>query len=467
MNEEDIPPEEEEEEAASDRTLVAENEEENPSPEYRMATITPSVNTVPIADEGHEDDEATLADPTIMTLQTPLPDQQMIRQQQQQNMHRLMEKIERQRKAAENRTQQQTKLQTPTMKTPKKLVVSPGYVDSGSSVDSSEARQDVQEEGQSSANTTTAEIEERRIQLEFVDLFPSVFQLISLSLCRARKQALEQQIRRLTERANVLPQNSTGVMISSSSDLSIESLLKNLRPTSNTASIPSASSSIYAGKQREDDHEQFAQAVQAIVTSDESQSQTSPSSASSSRIHIDDDQRSHGNTSDDINQEKTFFDKYESHSSEDRDQSLENLISRLLAAQQQSSNRHFQSNIFFALIIIEISPDLDDILSEVVSSHAQQANQPLIIDDLVDDVLSSISSLSAHTPVDQRSASPEIAQLLSLHRPVDSSQEFNRHENDQNHFLEEKRLIEEELEMIRRERESLLHEHEKYRQQTM
>ena len=229
-------------------------------------------------------------------------------------------------------------------------------------------------------------------------------------------------------------------MISSSSYLSIESLLKNLRPTSNTASIPSASSSIYAGKQREDDHEQFAQAVQAIVTSDESQSQASPSSASSSRIHIEDDQRSHGNTSDDINHEKTFFDKYESHSSEDRDQSLENLISRLLAAQQQSSNRHFQS--------------LDNILPEVVSSHAQQENPPLIIDDLVDDVLSSISSLSVHTPVDPRSASPEIAQLLSLHRTVDNSQELNHHENDQNRFFEEKRLIEEELEMIRREREN-------------
>ena len=58
MNEEDIPLEEEEE-AASDRTLVAENEE-NPSPEYRMAMITPSVNTVPVADEIHDDDEATL-----------------------------------------------------------------------------------------------------------------------------------------------------------------------------------------------------------------------------------------------------------------------------------------------------------------------------------------------------------------------------------------------------------------------
>ena len=93
MNEEDIP-QEKEEEAASDRILVAEIEE-NPSPEYRMATITPSVNTVPVADEAHDDDEATLADPTIITLQTPLPDPQAIRQQQQQNMHRLMEKIER------------------------------------------------------------------------------------------------------------------------------------------------------------------------------------------------------------------------------------------------------------------------------------------------------------------------------------------------------------------------------------
>ena len=65
--------------------------------------------------------------------------------------------------------------------------------------------------------------------------------------------------------------------------------------------------------------------------------------------------------------------------------------------------------------------------------------------------------LSVHTPVDPRSASPEIAQLLSLHRTVDNSQELNHHENDQNRFFEEKRLIEEELEMIRRE-------HENYRQ---
>ena len=71
MNEEDIP-EEGEEDAASDRTLVAENVEENSSPEYRMVTITPSANTIPVADEVQEDEEATLADPTIMTLQTPL-----------------------------------------------------------------------------------------------------------------------------------------------------------------------------------------------------------------------------------------------------------------------------------------------------------------------------------------------------------------------------------------------------------
>ena len=211
-----------------------------------------------------------------------------------------------------------------------------------------------------------------------------------------------------------------------------------------------SSSSIYAGKQREDDHEQFAQAVQAIITSDESQSQVSSLSPSSSRIQIEDDQRSHGNTSDDINQDKNFFDRYESHSSEDRDQSLENLIARLLAAQQQSNNKPLQTNPSSASSILP-----------------EQANPPLIIDDLVDDVLSSISSLSAHTPADQRSASPEIAQLLSLHRNVDSSQEFNRHENDQHRFYDEKRLIEDELEMIRRERESLLSEHERYRQQTM
>ena len=165
MNEDDIP---EEEDAASDRTLVAENEdEENPSPEYRMTTITPSANTIPIADEGHDDEEATLADPTIMTLQTPLPEQQLAKQQ---NMHRLMEKIERQRQAAQNRTNQQTTLVTPTIKTPKKLIVSPGYGESSTSDDSSLTQQDIQEE-QSSSNTTTADIEERRIKLELVSSF--------------------------------------------------------------------------------------------------------------------------------------------------------------------------------------------------------------------------------------------------------------------------------------------------------
>ena len=94
-------------------------------------------------------------------------------------------------------------------------------------------------------------------------------------------------------------------------------------------------------------------------------------------------------------------------------------------------------------------------------------NPPLLIDDLVDDVLSSISSLSFNTPTDQRSASPEIAQLLLLNRNIDASQEFSTNKNDENHFYEEKRLIEQELESIRRERENLLNEHENYRQQTM
>ena len=170
---------EEEEGDASDRTLIAQNEEENPPPEYRMATVTPSANTIPVVDEVHDDDEATLADPTIMTLQTPLPEQQqqqpIKQQQQQQNMHRLLEKIERQRKAAQNRTNQQTEPITPTIKTPKRLVVSPGYAEGGTSIDSSSTPQEIQEE-QSSSNTTTADIEERRAQLMFVVLvFLSLF----------------------------------------------------------------------------------------------------------------------------------------------------------------------------------------------------------------------------------------------------------------------------------------------------
>ncbi|CAF3257141.1 unnamed protein product [Rotaria socialis] len=429
MNEGEIPEDEEEEDAASDRTLVAQNEEENPSPEYRMTTVTPSANTVPVADEIHEDDEATLADPTIMTLQTPLPEQQLTKQQQQQNMRRLMEKIERQRAAAQNRANQQAALVTPTIKTPKRLIVSPGYIDSSESINSSVTQQDIirQEQSSSSSNTTTAEIEERRTELE------------------SRKKALEEQIRILSERASLLPQKSTCPMVSSSSDLSIESLLKNLRTTSNTASIPSTTSSIYAGKQHEDDHEQFMQAVQAIVTSDESQLQSS-----SSGIAIEDDERSHGTMSDDTHKGKFLFDKYESHSSEDRDHSLEDLISRLVATQQQSNHKQYQN-----------AP-----LSETKLSNNQSTSPSLIIDDLVDDALSSISSLSGRTPVDPRSASPEIAQLLLLNRNTDSSQEFTTNTNDEHHFYEEKRLIEQELELIRRERESLLHEHEKYRQQT-
>jgi hypothetical protein len=140
MNEDEI--QEEEEDAASDRTLIAENEEENTSPEYRMATITPSANTIQVAEEVQDDEEATLADPTIMTLQTPLPGQELAKQQQN-NMYRLMEKIDRQRKAAQNRTTQQTTTDTPTIKTPKRLIVSPGYLESSTSMDSSLTQQDV------------------------------------------------------------------------------------------------------------------------------------------------------------------------------------------------------------------------------------------------------------------------------------------------------------------------------------
>lgn len=337
MNEDDIPEDEEAEDGASDRTLVAENEEENPSPEYRLATVTPSANTVPIAEELHEDEEATLADPTIMTLQTPLPEQQVIKQQQ--NLQHLMAKIERQRKAAQNRSNQQAALVTPTIKTPKRVIVSPGYIESSTSIESGSTQQENQEE-QSTASTTTAEIEERRAKLEFV-LLSIYFDRNFFRLCRARKQALEEQILLLSARANLIPQKTTCTVASSSSDISIESLLKNLRTTNNTASVPSASSSIYAGKHHENDHEQFAQAVQAIVTSDESQLQSS-----SSGIAIEDDDRSHGTASDDTNKGRFLFDKYESHSADDRDQSLEDLITRLVTIQQQSNQRQCQSKSF-------------------------------------------------------------------------------------------------------------------------
>lgn len=106
-------------------------------------------------------------------------------------------------------------------------------------------------------------------------------------------------------------------------------------------------------------------------------------------------------------------------------------------------------------------------MTETQLPIAQTTSPSLIIDDLVDDALSSISSLSIRTPVDQASASPEISQLLLLSRNPDAPQEFHTNINDENQFYEEKRLIEQELELIRIERENLLNEHEKYRQQTM
>jgi len=173
-----------EEDAASDRTLVAENiEDEQPAVEYRLATQTPTVNPNTIIEELPDDDEATLADPTIMTLQTPLPEQSTIKQKQ--NMLKLLDKIERQRKAAQNRSEQQTAVVTPTVKTPAKLIVSPGYVQSSTSPDSSE-------QSDSSANTTTAEIEQRRIQLEFVYSssvfsFESNFSFLKISKTSSRR----------------------------------------------------------------------------------------------------------------------------------------------------------------------------------------------------------------------------------------------------------------------------------------
>lgn len=111
--------------------------------------------------------------------------------------------------------------------------------------------------------------------------------------------------------------------------------------------------------------------------------------------------------------------------------------------------------------------NLDISLPESIPTNTRTTSPSLIIDDLVEDALSSVSSLSIHTPVDQRSASPDIAQLLLLNRNVEGSQEFTTMRSDDNHFYEEKRLIEQELELIRRERENLLNEHETYRQQAM
>lgn len=107
---------------------------------------------------------------------------------------------------------------------------------------------------------------------------------------------------------------------------------------------------------------------------------------------------------------------------------------------------------------------LDLLQSETTAHNSHQMQAPLIIDDLVDDVVSSVSSLSVRTPVDQRSISPpEHVHLL----PTNDFDEFVFETQDETPFHEEKRLIEQELEFIRRERENLLQEHEKYRQQTL
>ena len=163
MTEDDV----QDDDAASDRTLVDEDDAHTARPEYRMVSVTPSANTLPVADEVQDEEEATLADPTLMTLHTPLPDQQAVKgqqQQQQQNMNRLLEKIERQRRAAQNRSSQQP-LVTPTNKTPKRLVVSPGYDESVTTLDSSATPPDALDE-QSSSNATSTDIEERRATLE-------------------------------------------------------------------------------------------------------------------------------------------------------------------------------------------------------------------------------------------------------------------------------------------------------------
>lgn len=168
--------EEEEEEAnESDRTLIGEDEDEEvekKSGDYRMATMTPSVNTKQVGEEieddaDDDDEEATMADPTLISLmRTPLPDPQVLKEQQEKNMKRLMEKIERQRQAAQHRLSDQQGLIVPSTKTPQRLIVSPGY---GANVSSTnEQRQEKSICSSSSSTTSTIEIEERRLQLEFV-----------------------------------------------------------------------------------------------------------------------------------------------------------------------------------------------------------------------------------------------------------------------------------------------------------
>ena len=101
---------------------------------------------------------------------------------------------------------------------------------------------------------------------------------------------------------------------SSLSDLFIESFLRNLRPTSQTTSIPSSSPSLIAAVDHRDGHDQqeeaFLQAVQAIVTPQESQLPSS--SSSSSGIVVGDDVDRSGS---DVDQRGAKFQsqRYESH----------------------------------------------------------------------------------------------------------------------------------------------------------
>ena len=102
---------------------------------------------------------------------------------------------------------------------------------------------------------------------------------------------------------------------SSLSDLFIESFLRNLRPTSQTTSIPSSSPSLIAAVDHRDGHDQqeeaFLQAVQAIVTPQESQLPSSFSSSSSGIVVGDDVDRSGSDA--DQRGAKFQSQRYESH----------------------------------------------------------------------------------------------------------------------------------------------------------
>ncbi|CAF1025054.1 unnamed protein product, partial [Didymodactylos carnosus] len=505
--------EDDEDIAEHDRTLTPGNDEKDVQ-QYRMTTVASTTTnknptpTVAIMTENEFDldstmngAEATLADPTLATLhnlQTPVFFMPESGQPQQQNMQRLMQKIERQRQDAYKRSLIEIEIeehqheQSPLQnhKTPKHLVVSPGYLET-SSVTSSFAgvektRISTMVDG---SHSQMNEADEKRKQLEL------------------RKQSLEEQIRLLSERERAIdilssmkqeqplvPASSSSAMSTSSvsnHDCSIESLLLNYKNNFNhqaTATTTTTSSSQnLVNHQPLDlkDDWNFVQAVSAIVSTSEDEEGESSSSATPtiSRLRLD---------------------RYDSHSSEDRDHSLEELISRLKATQnkdqqpqndplsilkncmrqQQRLDYHDshstderdlsvesyiqppttitttgENNVQSQPDCLSVNQTLERILHSL-KAHTV-VTEPVIVDDFVDDALS--EDTSSVVSNDPRRSDTNILNLLLVQDQNEQQQQITSPtkadiDEIQTRFQKEKRLIEQELEMIRQEREMILHQ---------